>query len=91
MAVDNSNYVEGARKRKEAKLKVSEDVDDFLAMRKEEIANFVPQEWKKRQLPSGGYEIHSDHGVIPQALSGTYTSDFHASKAISTYMAQKLS
>ena len=66
----------------------SEAVDEFFAEKAIKDAEYVPQKLVVKQLPVGLYKVQWETGVgiVPQVLSGTYTTIAHAEKAINNYM-----
>ena len=81
--------LEAARQAKKATAeKVDKAVDDFFVERAEKIANYVPQKLLVKPLPVGLYKVKWEDGVgvIPDVLSGTYTSIHQAEKAIDLYL-----
>ena len=66
----------------------SEAVDAFFAEKAIKDAAYVPQKLIVKQLPVGLYRVQFETGVgvIPDVLSGTYTTIAHAEKAINNYL-----
>jgi len=81
----NPNIALGIKKKEAAKASISSAVDDFFAEKAEKLANKPVWEWRPKMIPSGLYTIESDRGVIPNALSGMFTSIYEANKAIDKY------
>ena len=81
-----AGHLEGARKRKENKIAISDAVDKFFAERKIKQENYVPKEMKPRQLPSGLYELFfPDGGDLPRYAQGGFTSLFEVQKIIEKF------
>lgn len=66
----------------------SEAVDAFFAEKAIKDAAYVPQKLIIKTLPVGLYQVRWEDGVgvLPDVLSGTYTSMHQAQKAIDLYL-----